>query len=78
MAFTLRMPRRIALLTLLCLLVFAAHEAPAHERAAGGKELKPASNELKKAEAVLSRLRRLEAAAAAEVSGDFEKVARKL
>jgi hypothetical protein len=64
------MPRRIALLTLLSLHVFAA-QAPAQERAPGGKELG-------KAEAVLSRLRRLEAAAASETHGAFGKAARKL
>ncbi|HEX6184379.1 MAG TPA: hypothetical protein VFZ44_10905 [Pyrinomonadaceae bacterium] len=64
------MPRRLALLTLLCLPVFAA-QASAHERAPGGKELE-------KAEAVLSKLRRLEAAAAPDAPGAFEKAARKL
>jgi len=64
------MPRRIALLTLLCLPVFAA-QASAHESAPGGKELK-------KAEAVLSKLRRLEATAAPDTPGAFEKAARKL
>ena len=73
LAFTLRMPRRIVLLTLLCLPVFAAHAAgvSAHERAPDGKELK-------KAEAVLSKLRRLEASDASEAPGDFVKAARKL
>ena len=70
LAFTLRMPPRIALLTLLCLPVFAAH-ASAHEHAPDGRELS-------KAEAVLSRLRRLEAANASEAPGVFEKAARKL
>jgi hypothetical protein len=64
------MPRRIVLLTLLCLPVFAA-QASAHERAPGGKELK-------RAEAVLSKLQRLGAAGAAETPGAFEKAARKL
>lgn len=70
LAFTLRMPRRIALLTLLCLPVFAA-QASAHERAPDGKELR-------QAEAVLFKLRRLEAAAASEAHGAFEEAARKL
>lgn len=64
------MPRRKTLLTLLGLLVFAA-QASAHERAPGGKELK-------RAEEVLSKLRRLEAAAASNSPGDFRNAARKL
>jgi hypothetical protein len=50
--------------------VFAARTS-AHERAPDGKELK-------RAEAVLSKLRRLEAASASARSGDFGKVARRL
>ena len=64
-AFTLGMPPRVAPLTLLCLFVFAAH-APARV---------PVGKELKKAEAVLSKLRRLEEAAD---RGSFAKAARKL
>ena len=64
------MPRRIVLLTLLCLPVFAA-QASAQEAAPGGKELK-------RAEAVLFKLRRLAAAAASETPGAFEKAARTL
>ena len=60
----------MAQLTLVGLLVFAA-QAPAHERPPDGKELK-------RAEAVLSKLRRLEAAAAADDAGEFRKAARKL
>ncbi|HEX7956221.1 MAG TPA: hypothetical protein VF508_04715, partial [Pyrinomonadaceae bacterium] len=61
MAFILRMPRWTAPLTLLCLLVSAHGAARATER--GGKELGKESQalkkELKKAEGVLSKLRRL-------------------
>ncbi|HEX8685347.1 MAG TPA: hypothetical protein VF654_02565, partial [Pyrinomonadaceae bacterium] len=73
MAFTLGMPRRTVLLILLCLPVFTPHAegAPAQERAPAGKELK-------RAEAVLSKLGRLEAAAASERAGDFQKAASKL
>ncbi len=73
LAFILRMPRWIALLTLLSLPVFAPGAAgtSAHEREPGGKELG-------KAEAVLSKLQRLEVAAASEAPGAFEKAARKL
>lgn len=64
------MPLRIALLTLLCLPVFAA-QASAQERAPGGKELR-------RVEAVLSEFRRLEATAASEAPGAFGKAARSL
>jgi hypothetical protein len=67
------MPRRSVLLTLLCLLVYAAvgaHASP-RERAPGGKDLK-------RAEAVLSKLGRLEATAAAGDREALRKVARKL
>jgi hypothetical protein len=57
LAFTPGMPRRVALLTLLCLLVFAGRAAHA---SAQGKAL--SGKELKKAEALLSKLRRLEEA----------------
>lgn len=62
------MPRRVVSLALPCLLVFAAHAAP--------RESAPEGKELKRAEAVLSKLRRLE-----EVSADaraFDKAARRL
>lgn len=68
------MPRRIVLLTLVCLLVFAHRAAPASTHAAvarGGKELK-------KAEAVLSKLRRLEESAASGAPGAFAEAAGKL
>jgi len=70
-AFTFRMPRRIAPLSLLCLLVFAggAARTSAQGRAHGGKELK-------KAEALLSNLRRL--GEAADAPGSFQKTAGKL
>jgi len=64
------MPRWTALLTLLCLPVFAT-QASARGRA-------PDVKELRKAEAVLSRLRRLEAASASEAPRAFEKAARAL
>jgi hypothetical protein len=67
------MPRRTFSLTLLCLLVFAgggaAHAAP------DGKESK---KDLRKAEAVLSKLRRLEEASASSVQEAFDRAARKL
>ena len=64
------MPRRVAPLTLLCLVVFAgvASRVAAQGRAPSGKDLK-------KAEALLSKLRRLEEAADA---GSFAKAAKKL
>jgi hypothetical protein len=67
------MPRWIVLLILLYLPVFAAPvaQASAREHAHDG-------NELRKAEAVLSKLRRLEAAAASAHPGDFGKAARGL
>ena len=81
LAFTLHMPRWIALLTLLCLPVFAPDDAPASARVRAPDD-REISKELRRAEAVLSKLRRLEAAAAeSEVSGDaggFRKAARKL
>jgi len=64
------MPRRIAPLTLLCLLVFAGGAAHASAQARA-----PAGKELKKAEALLSKLRRLEEAAD---PGAFAKAAAKL
>src|SRR5215207_11624626 len=67
--FTLRMPRRVFSLTLFSLLVFAAgrvaHAAP---------EVKDSEKDLRRAEAVLSKLRRLEEASAPA----FVKAAREL
>ena len=67
------MPRRTFSLTLLCLLVFAggaaAHAAPG---------VKDSKKDLKRAEAVLSKLRRLEEASAAVGQEAFAKAARKL
>ena len=67
------MPRRAFSLTLLGLLVFAggaaAHAAP---------EVKESKKDLKRAEAVLSRLRRLEEASATADPDTFIKAARKL
>lgn len=73
LAFTLRMPRRVALLTILCLVVFAGRAAGAEPRgrAPGGKELKRAG-------AVLSKLRRLEEAASSGDAARSAKAARKL
>jgi hypothetical protein len=68
------MPRWIALLTLLCLPVFSPPDAGA----ASSRERAPDPRELKRAEAVLSKLRRLEAAAASGAAGDFRKAAREL
>ena len=70
-AFTFGMPRRVTLLTLLCLVVFAggAARVSAQGRAPVGKELK-------KAEALLSKLRGLEAAA--PDPGSFARAAGKL
>lgn len=73
MPFTLRMPRRAFPLTLLCLLVFAAGDA-AH----AAHEVKESKKDLKRAEAVLSRLRRLEEASATADPKVFDKAARKL
>jgi hypothetical protein len=68
LAFTPHMPRAGVLLTLSCLLVFAEQSAQA---APGVKDLK---KDLKRAEAVLSKLRRLEEANGQEA---FVKAARK-
>jgi hypothetical protein len=69
LAFTPRMPRAGVLLTLSCLLVFAEQSADA---APGGKDLQ---KDLKRAEAVLSKLRRLGGADGQE---GFVQAARKL
>lgn len=67
------MPRRVFSLTLLCLLVFAtglaAHAAP---------NVKDSKKDLKRAESILSKLRRLEDASAATGQEGFVKAARKL
>lgn len=72
--FTLRMPRRICSLTFLCLLVFAgggaAHAAPG--------VTKDSKKDLKRAEAVLSKLRRLEETSSTDGQDAFIKAARKL
>ena len=70
-AFTFGMPRRVALLTLLCLLVFSGGAARA-----SAQGHKPGSKDLKKAEALLSKLRGLEEAASDP--GSFARAARKL
>jgi hypothetical protein len=64
------MPRRAFSLTLLCLLVFAGRGA-AHE-------VKESEKDLKRAESVLSKLRRLEEASATADPNTFVKAARKL
>jgi hypothetical protein len=67
------MPRRKFSLTLLCLLVFAAGTA-AH----AAPEVKESKKDLQRAEAVLSKLRRLEEASASAGQAGFVKAARKL
>jgi hypothetical protein len=67
------MPRRIVLLTLLSLLVSAAGAAHASTR-----ERAPDGKDLKRAEAVLAKLRRLEEAAASADSDAFRKTAGRL
>lgn len=71
--FTLRMPRRVFSLTLLCLLVFAGGGA-----ARGAPEVKESKKDLKRAESVLSGLGRLEEASAAADPEAFVRAARKL
>lgn len=74
------MPRWIALLTLLCLPVFAPPDAPASARIRAPDD-KQQRKEFKRAEAVLAKLRRLETASSSEAPGDaggFRKAARKL
>ena len=70
LTFTQRMPPKVALLTLLCLFVFAGREA----RAARA----PRAKDLKRAESVLSKLRRLEEAAALREPGALRKAASKV
>lgn len=67
------MPRRAFSLTLLCLLVFAAG-GDAH----AGPEVEESKKDLKRAESVLSGLRRLEGLSAAAEPEAFVKAARKL
>jgi hypothetical protein len=64
------MPRKVLLLTLLCTLVFAGRDA----RAARA----PDAKELKRAEALLSKLGRLEEAAASSEPGALRRAASKL
>ena len=71
--FTLRMPRRAFSLTLLSLLVFAGGGAAS--AAPGGKD---SEKDLQRAEAVLSKLRRLGEISATADPDAFIKVARKL
>jgi hypothetical protein len=68
------MPRKVLLLTLLCLLVFASGREARAERV----ERVPRAKDLKRAEAVLSKLRRLEEAAASRESGALRKAASKV
>jgi hypothetical protein len=73
LTFILHMPRRIVLLTLLCLLVFAGravHASP-HDRT-------PDSKEIKRAESLLAKLHRLEETAASVDFDAFGKLAGKL
>ena len=73
MPFTQRMPRRAFSLTLLSLLVFAGGGD-----ARATSEVKESKKDLKRAEAVLSKLRRLEETAATADPDAFIKTARKL
>jgi hypothetical protein len=68
------MPRKVLLLTLLCLLVFASGREARAERV----ERVPRAKDLKRAEAVLSKLRRLEAAASSRDSGALRRAASKV
>jgi hypothetical protein len=72
--FTQRMPRKVLLLTLLCLFVFAAGREARAARVEGATRAK----DLKRAEAVISKLRRLEAAAVSSESAALRKAASKL
>lgn len=67
------MPRRVFSLTLLSLLVFAGGGA-----ARAANEVKESKKNLKRAESVLSKLRRLEEASATADPNTFNKAARKL
>jgi hypothetical protein len=73
LAFIHRMPRRTFSLTLLSLLVFA----PGHA-AHGAPGVKDSKKHLQRAEAVLSKLRRLEETSASASQETFVKAARKL
>lgn len=68
------MPRKVLLLTLLCLLVFAS----GRDARAEGVERTPRAKDLKRAEAVLSKLRRLEEAARSPEQGALRKAASKI
>jgi hypothetical protein len=68
------MPRKVLLLTLLCLLVFA----PGGDARAARVERTPRAKDLKRAEAVLSKLRRLEEAASSPEQGALRKAASKV
>src|ERR1700749_876694 len=68
LTFTQRMPRKVLLHTLFCLLVFATGRDARAERI-------PRAKDLKRAEAVLSKLRRLEEAARSPEPGALRKAA---
>jgi len=68
------MPRKVALLTLLCLFVFAA----GLDARAAQAERAPRAGDLKRAEAVLSKLRRLEEAARSRDGAALREAASKL
>ncbi len=68
------MPRKVLLLTLLCLLVFASGRDARAERV----ERAPSAKDLKRAEAVLSKLRRLEEAARSPERDALRKAASKI
>jgi hypothetical protein len=74
LTFTQRMPRKVALLTLLCLFVFAAGRDALAARA----ERAPRAKDLKRAESVLSKLKRLEEAAASREPDALRRAASKV
>jgi len=68
------MPRKVLLLTLLCLLVSAA----GRDARAARVEDAPRAKDLKRAETIISKLRRLEEAAASNEAGALRKAASKV
>jgi hypothetical protein len=72
--FTQRMPRKVLLLTLLCLFVFAAGSEARAARVEGASRAK----DLKRAEVVVSKLKRLEESAASREPGALRKAASKV
>src|SRR4051812_40322858 len=72
--FTQRMPRKVLLLTLLCLFVFAAGREVRAARVEGASRAK----DLKRAEVIVSKLKRLEEAVASREPGALRKAASKV